>query len=197
MSDVDKLLDFVKFTHEIRQVKRAILLETNDTHENDSEHMYQLALVSWFLLENNKLKLDKYRVLGMALTQDITEVYSGDTNAHASAAERKAHKQRERTATEKLRLQWPTFTSLHALLAEYQGRKTPESQFVYALDKLLPIINIYLYEGRSWKAQDIDYEEIVRNKAGKIVISPEVDKYYQEFLKILRDKPELFGGPKH
>jgi 5'-deoxynucleotidase YfbR-like HD superfamily hydrolase len=155
MSDVSELLDFVAFTHEIRRIKRAIHLE-GKTYENDSEHMYQLALVSWFLIENDNLKLDKYRTVGMALTQDITEVYSGDTNAHASKAERDAHERREKEAMVQLGKRWPTFTSLNEFTLEYQQRETAESKFVYALDKLLPIINIYLYEGSSWIEQGID-----------------------------------------
>jgi 5'-deoxynucleotidase YfbR-like HD superfamily hydrolase len=84
---------------------------------------------------------------------------------------------------------------LHELLAEYQERKTPEAKFVYALDKLIPIINIYLYKGRSWRKQGIDYPEVLRNKSGKMEISPEIDKYYKSLLKLLKARPELFGKP--
>ncbi|HVS79182.1 MAG TPA: HD domain-containing protein [Candidatus Saccharimonadales bacterium] len=192
-AELEELLDFVRFTHEIRNVKRAILLESNDRQENDEEHMYQLALLAWFIIENDGLKLDKFKVVGMCLVQDVTEVYSGDTNAHASAADREAHSKREKMAAKKLKQQWPTFTSLHKLLAEYQARQTPEAKFVYALDKLIPIINIYLYEGRSWIQQGIDFKEMQRVKVGKVDISPEIGEYYQAFLKILKDKPELFG----
>lgn len=192
---LDKLLDFVRFTHEIRAVKRAIQLEAG-VYENDSEHMYQLALVSWFLIENDGLKLDKYRVVGMAITQDVTEVYSGDTNAHASAAERAAHEKRGKKAIARLKQQWPTFTSLHELIDEYQQRQTPEAKFVYALDKLLPVVNIYLYEGRSLQEQGIDFAEVRRNKDDKMKISPDINKYYHQLIKILEKSPEVFGSKK-
>src|SRR6266404_5640824 len=93
-----ELLDFVRFTNEIRNIQRAILLENYDRHENDAEHLYQLALVAWFLIENDGLQLDKLRCVGMALVHDATEVYSGDTNAHASDEERAAHEKREAAA---------------------------------------------------------------------------------------------------
>lgn len=194
--DLNKLLDFVRFTHQIRNVERAILLENNNRNENDSEHLYQLALTAWFLIENDGLKLDKFRVVGMALAQDITEVYGGDTNAHASAAERAAHERREKLAVQQLKKDWPSFTSMHDLLNEYQKRQTPESKFVYALDKLLPVINIYLYEGRSWKQQGIDFEEMQRVKVGKVDISPEINEYYLQTVQLLKKHPEMFGAKK-
>jgi putative hydrolases of HD superfamily len=196
MKDLEQLLDFVRFTHQIRMIKRAILLETKNRYENDSEHMYQLALTAWYLIENDSLELDKFRVVGMSLVQDITEVYSGDTNAHASATERAAHDKREKSAAKELKATWPAFTSMHQLIKEYQARQTPESKFVYALDKLLPILNIYIYEGSSWIEQGIDFEEMQRVKVGKVDQSPEIHAYYKQLSQILQKKPELFGSKK-
>jgi putative hydrolase of HD superfamily len=195
MSGISELLDFVTFTHQIRNIKRAILLEAG-VYENDSEHMYQLALTAWFLIEKDNLKLDKYRCVAMALVQDITEVYAGDTNAHASAEERLAHETRSKAAAKELKKAWPTLLSVHELIAEYEARQTPESQFIYALDKLLPILNIYLYDGGSWKEQGIDFAEMRRVKVGKVDKSPEVNAYYKQMLKVLEDKPEVFGSKR-
>ncbi len=193
MAKLDNLLEFVRFTHEIRSIKRAIILDDYERFENDAEHLYQLALTAWFLIENDGLALDRYRVIGMALVQDVTEVYSGDTNAHATPAERAAHDRREKAAAKKLEQQWPSFVSLNALIKEYLEVKTPEAKFVYALDKLLPVINIYLYEGRSWKRQGIGFKEMKRIKVGKVDVSSEINEYYLQLLKLLEKQPELFG----
>lgn len=158
--------------------------------------MYQLALTAWYLIEAEGLKLDKFKAVGMALAHDVTEVYSGDTNAHASAADRAAHEKRSRQAVQKLKQEWPQLKSIHQLANEYQQRKTPEARFVYVLDKLMPVINIYLYEGRSWLQQGIDFEEMQRVKVDKMDLSPEVKYYYDEMLKILGKHFELFGKAK-
>ncbi|HSX18412.1 MAG TPA: HD domain-containing protein [Candidatus Saccharimonadales bacterium] len=191
--DLKTLLDFVKFTHEIREVTRTIHFEHDKRQENDMEHGYQLALVAWFLIENDKLPLDKFRCVGMALVHDTIEVYSGDVSAHLPGAYHPSRKKNEALAAAKLKKRWPNFKSLHDLVDEYEALQTPEAVFVYALDKLIPIINIYLYGGRSWHLMDISLDDLKRIKVGKVDISAEINKYYQEFLKILERQPELFG----
>ncbi len=195
-TDLDKLLDFVRFTHEIRKVQRAILFEGRNRNKNDAEHGYQLALIAWFLIDNDSLKLDKYRCVGMAMVHDIAEVHAGDTIAFAPQEHLSTQAKRERAAINKLKKQWPSFTSLHDLIEEYESHETPEGRFVYSLDKLIPVINNYLYEGKIWKKLNINLEQMKKIKIGKIELSADVDKYYQEILKILERHPELFGTPK-
>ena len=194
-TDLEKLLNFVRFTHEIRNVQRAILLETVNRHENDAEHGYQLALVAWFLIENNGLQLDKFRCVAMALVHDLAEAYAGDTIAFASEKDLAAQKQKEKEAIAKLRENWPDFGSLHELIEEYEHHETPEGRFVYSLDKLVPILNNYLYEGKIWKKEGITLDRLKAIKIGKVDISAEVNGYYQALIKVLEHEPNLFGKP--
>jgi putative hydrolase of HD superfamily len=192
MSSLDQLIDFVKFTHEIRNVRRAMIFE-DARHENDAEHGYQLALVAWFLVDNDNLNLNKYKAIGLAIVHDIAEAYAGDTTAFANAKDRAEQARREKRAIEKLKESWPTFTSLHDLIEEYEVGITTEAKFVSALDKLLPMINNYIFEGKAWKEQGITLNRVKEIKLGKIDISPEINEYYKDILKILEQKPELFG----
>ena len=196
MSDINQMLDFMRFTHNIRGVKRTVHFEADDIQENDIEHGYQLALLAWFLIENDKLPLDKSRCIELALAHDTVEVYSGDVSAHLPEAQSPDKDKKEKQAAKQLQKDWPAFKSFHAAIAEYKARKTPEAIFVYALDKLVPILDIYLYAGRSWHLMDISLKDLKRIKVGKVDVSPEVNKYYQEFLAILEKQPELFGAKK-
>ncbi|MGC1177262.1 MAG: HD domain-containing protein, partial [Candidatus Saccharimonadales bacterium] len=99
---------------------------------------------------------------------------------------------REKEAIKALRKKWPKFTLLHALIAEYEDRKTPESIFVYALDKLLPVINNYLDNGRNWQKQGVDLATVIKVKTGKINLDEHINNYYQQLLTLIREKPELF-----
>jgi len=191
-ADLDELFNFVRLTHEIRRVRRAILLEGNKK-ENDAEHCYQLALVAWFLIEKDKLKLDKYRSIGMAMVHDIVEVYAGDTIAFAPPREREAHAKREKEAAKRLKKEWPSFKSLHELINEYEERQTPESKFVFALDKILPTINNYIFGGKVWRQLGISFDQHESIKKGKADISPELLSYQREISKMLQKQPELFG----
>jgi len=196
MKNLDDLLEFIKFTHEVRNVKRAILLETYKRQENDSEHMYQLALAAWFIIETNNLKLNKFKCVGMALLHDLAEGYAGDVSVHAPEAEIKAQLKREAAAIKRIKRQWPQFTSYAKLVDEYEEHITPEGKFVYALDKVLPVINIYLYDGRSWDDQNVSFEAYTASKIGKADIDPTIAKYHTQLQQILKNRPELFGTKK-
>lgn len=192
MTDIIELIEFIRFTHLIRNVRRAMVFE-DQVHENDEEHQYQLALVCWFLLDNDKLSLDKYRVIGMAMVHDVIEVHAGDTIAFASKDVISGQAEKERAAIDKLKAQWPTFISLHALIDEYEKCASHEAKFVYSMDKLLPIINNYLYEGKAWKEHQVSFEKMKSIKVGKIDKSSEVNEYYEQLLRKLEAKPDLFG----
>ena len=192
-ADLDKLMDFMEFTHEIRRIERTIHFE-HDRQENDMEHQYQLALTAWFLIENDKLPLDKSRCVGLSLIHDIVEVYAGDVSVHLPGYDHPDRSKNELRAAKKIEKQWPTFTSYKDMVQEYEARQTPEAKFIYALDKLLPILNIYLYKGRSWHIMGISLEEMKRVKVGKVDVSPEIAEYYRQFLKLVEQKPKLFGS---
>ncbi|MBI4034437.1 HD domain-containing protein [Candidatus Saccharibacteria bacterium] len=192
----DRLLEFVRFTHEIREIERTIHFERDDHQENDAEHGYQLALTAWFLIENDKLSLDKFRCVGMALVHDVIEVYAGDLSAHLPEHRHPSRRLSEKQAVAKLKKRWPRFKSLHELIDEYEACKTSEAKFVYALDKLIPIINIYHYQGRSWRLLKLNLEQMKAIKVGRVDISPEIKKYYLSLIKLLEKHPELFGQTK-
>lgn len=191
-ADVNKLLEFTEFTHRIREVKRAIILD-DESHENDMEHSYQMALVAWFIIENDRLALDTNKAVGMAMVHDIVEAYNGDISAFADPEKVKAHKAAEKESAKRLKKDWPTFTSLHALIEEYEERESPEAKFVYALDKLVPTFNNYLYGGKAWRAQDLSLADITRFKTGKIDIDETVGEYWQQMKEILEENQEMFA----
>ncbi len=128
----------------------------------------------------------------MALVHDVAEAYAGDTTAFASAQELAAHKDRERQAINKLGQDWPGFTSLHELIEEYEKHETPEVKFVYALDKLISVVNNLLYEGKVWKKEGRTLMQLKQIKEGKVEMSPEVNNYYNQILAVLEKRPDLF-----
>ena len=194
-TDLNKLLDFVRFTHEIRNVQRAVLFETDTRNENDAEHGYQMALVAWYLIEAHGLKLDKLRCVGMAMVHDVTETQAGDVSIFGSKEDRELQIVREKEAARKFKKDWPEFTSMHELIIEYNEHKTPEGKFVYALDKLMPEINNYLYEGRAWKAQGVTLERVVEIKKGKIDMNDTVNGYHQKILVLMKGA-DIFWHPE-
>lgn len=194
--DFADLIDFIEFTHEFREVIRIARTPHADRYENDVEHSYQLAMVAWYIIETKKLKLNKERCLMYALAHDLVEVYAGDTPAVGKTARAHDHTSkhaREKKALIKIKKRFPKFKTLISMIEKYEKRSDNESKFIYALDKILPPIQIYLEKGRLWYEHDVGFDELLDNKNHKIAVSKTIDAYWQELKKALeKDRKKLF-----
>ena len=155
--------------------------------ENDIEHSYHLALMAWYLIDSRKLDLDLDKVIKYALAHDLVEIHAGDTYIWSTDEEHLRSKpEREAAAAEKLKLDLGEFPELHATIAEYERRDNPESRFVYALDKILPILLIREEGGSAWKRDGVTIERILENKSPKVALAPEVEPYFHALVELIR-----------
>lgn len=190
MLTISKLLGFVRLTHKFQQVKRAILVKGEKRQENDLEHSCQLALLAWYIVSTNNLKLNVSKLIQYSLAHDLVEIYAGDTNFYKQD---KALKQKlEHMAVKRLQRELPEFTDLHTAIAAYEAQKDKESRFIYALDKVIPILNIYLDKGRTWKADGITLEMLIKFKSKPVSKSAEIEKYFQQLIQILKRNRSYF-----
>lgn len=190
--DLSKLLEFITLTHDIRSVKRAMWVKDEESYENDSEHSYQIAMVAMYVIESKNLSLDLYKCMALAVIHDVIEIHAGDTHTFGVQHHVDTKLERELAARQQLKDDWSDFSLMHELIDEYEARQTPESKFVYALDKLVPILNNYLDCGRNWKKDNISFQDHVSNKTSKVAIDPTINNYYQEIMKVLESRPDLF-----
>ncbi|HRN96665.1 MAG TPA: HD domain-containing protein [Candidatus Levybacteria bacterium] len=192
MNTFKDLLEFVSFTHQYQQVKRAILATGENRDENDAEHSYQLAMVAWYVVKTRKLKLDIDKVIKYALTHDLVEVYANDTPFHTKDKTLlESKQQREHDALEQIATNFAEFGDMKELIKKYEEKIDEEAKFVYALDKILPVMNIYLDNGKTWKRDDISYKQI-RTKDEKIKVSEEAEKLWKELLVLLDKNKHMF-----
>ena len=193
--DLQKLLHFVRFSQLFREVERKVLIKKSQRPEGDAEHSFQLALVAWYLIDSNKLHLNTDRVIKYALVHDLVETYAGDTPMNSKDKEYLESKaEREKAAEIKIQKEFPEFPELIQSLHDYEKRKDNESKFVYALDKLLPPLNIYLEDGYSWKMNDVSLDLIITSKKEKIIISLEIKNYFDQLVELLKkDENRLFN----
>ena len=103
---------------------------------------------------------------------DLVEVYAGDTPAVQKGYEeaKRTKQEREEKAALRLRKEFGEFPELHDLIDAYELRSDEESKFIYALDKIIPVMNIYLDEGHSWKIHDISLDDIIENKKNNLLV---------------------------
>lgn len=186
---LEKLLSFTKLLAELQAVERVIRVKNSDRWENDVEHSYSLAMLAWYVIDVGKFSLEREKVLRYALAHDLVEVYAGDTYLYTKDTALLASKpERERQAAERLQKEFPELPDMHAAIQAYTVKADAESRFVYALDKIEPILKIYLDNGRTWKEKGITLEMLFENKKDKVALSPEIQPYFDELIALLKER---------
>ena len=181
-------MEFVEMTNNLRMVERAILIKGSNRLENDVEHSFQLALVAWFLADEHKLSLKQELLIKYALIHDTVEVYAGDVWFYSTTEERKDKVEKERSAAKRLKNEFPNFKEMHKLISDYTNHKDEESKFIYVLDKILPIINIYLDGGRSWRRDKVSLNMLIEAKKDRVLLSLHLKEYFDELVTLLKEK---------
>lgn len=111
---LEKLLGFAKMLNVLQAVERVIRVKDQDRWENDMEHSYHLAMLAWYIIDSQKLSLDREKVFCYALAHDLVEVYAGDTYLYSEDKELLASKpERERLAAERLMVEFPEVPEIH------------------------------------------------------------------------------------
>lgn len=184
---LQKLLGFARMLNELQAVERVIRVKNADRWENDMEHSYHLAMLAWYIIDSQKLSLDREKVFRYALAHDLVEVYAGDTYLFSEDKELLDSKpERERLAAERLAKEFPEVPEMHDAIFRYVRKDDPESRFVYALDKIEPIIKLYLDGGRTWKEMHVTLDMAYESKKDKVALSLEIKAYFDEMMVLLR-----------
>ena len=185
---------FVSLLQRFQQIKRAYYATDEDRAQNDAEHSFGLAMLAWYVVRLLKLEeLDLSLILSYALVHDFIELVAGDTDPY-NPMKVATKSVRENEARVWLIRELPEFTDLHHLLNEYEDGRTPEAQFVRALDKIIPVIEIAFDEGRSWKERGQTLEMLRAIKSPKVEHSPIVSGLYHELVLYLEQRrDELFS----
>ncbi len=188
---LNKTLDFLKMIREFEKIER-IIYRPDDRKENDVEHSYQVAMVAWFLCDQFNLSLSKEKLLKYGLAHDLVEVYAGDTPAygknHTNTIETK--KEREEKALQRIKSEFGFFEELIKSIESYEEKNDEESIFIYELDKLLPIFNLYLDDGYGWNKLGVTLEEINIEKRAKVKNVTQLIELLEEILKRLEEEKE-------
>lgn len=195
--DLEALANIVALIHRFQQIRRMVYAKGEDRFENDVEHSFQLAFIGWYLIEKEKLGLNVQKVLLYALCHDIVEVYAGDVSFERSAEGERRKQELEEQALQQIKKDYADFPALAETIETYEARQDEESKFVYALDKLLPFINIKLDNGRSEHKHNLSLDSLYEAKQHKIAQDPTVHRYFILAIEMLRENPHLFPSIKN
>jgi putative hydrolases of HD superfamily len=168
-----------------------------DRKENDVEHSYILAMSAWYLSQYFP-ELDKTKVIQYALIHDFVEIHAGDVMAIGRTEEEQALKnKREEEALAKLKQDWPDFTDLTISIEAYEMKDSDEAKFIYALDKIMPVLLNLLSQGKTWKIHDMARDEVINNIRNKVKISTQINELWQPLEDEILSRDEYFNKGKN
>jgi len=146
-------LKFLAIADEMKNIFRQSTLIDGTRLENDAEHSWHFALMAMTLFEHNAIEgVDINRVLRMAITHDLVEIYAGDTPAQDIAANI-GKEEREQEAADKLFALLPEEQAkeYRSLWEEFDAMETPDAIYASAIDRFQSMYNIHLSgTGSAW-----------------------------------------------
>jgi putative hydrolase of HD superfamily len=156
-----KQIEFIIEIDKIKSIFRKTKLFDNSRYENDSEHSWHLALMAIILSEYANTPIDLVKVIKMVVIHDIVEIDTGDKIVYAKDFT-KTDKE-EYLAAERIfgLLPEDQKNELKNIWLEFEEKKTAESKFAFAIDRLEPIMQNYYNDGATWRDNDVKTEKIV------------------------------------
>ena len=157
--------------------------------ENDAEHSFSLALFAAVLAEYSNEPLDVLKTMKMVLIHDIVEIDAGDTYCYDSAGN-STKAERENAAAKRLFGLLPKDfeEEFFALWHEFEERKTPESKFANAMDRIQPLFLNLSRDGLSWREHGIHYDQVAGRNASIKEGSKDISDYIFGLLDDARDR---------
>lgn len=144
----EQILETVRQLQTAYRLKRTLRYRTERNHgehsESVAEHVYALLFLSYYFLplEDVAHNLDVEKVHRALLFHDFAEIAHGDIPYHEKTEK---HELREREAAHGVfdKLPFPLRTTAHESWLEYEEQRSPEARFVYALDKIEPLFELF------------------------------------------------------
>jgi len=155
-------LEFILEIDRLKHVLRQTILMDRSRRENSAEHSWHIALTVMILSEYaGDEGIDFFRVMKILLIHDLIEIDAGDTYCYDERG-RKDQAAREKAAAERIfRILPPDQAAMfRELWDEFEDRKTPESRFANALDRVQPFLHNYFTRGQTWQENDIKSDQV-------------------------------------
>jgi len=155
-------IEFILEIDQLKHVLRKTILMDQSRRENSAEHSWHIALTVMVLSEYARdADIDFFRVMKMLLIHDLVEIDAGDTYCHDEEGKRD-QAARERLAADRIFNLLPPDQAgtFRDLWDEFEERKTSESRFANALDRVQPFLHNYFTRGRTWQENKIKREQV-------------------------------------
>lgn len=160
-----KQLEFSLEIDNEKQVFRQTHLSGHGRNENDAEHAWHMAVMSYILKEYANEKIDIARTMIMCLIHDIVEIDAGDTYAYDDEG-KKTQAEREQKAKNRIFSILPEeqVAEMKAIFDEFEANETVEARFAHAMDNIQPILLNNSNSGGDWKEHNVPAEKVYKRQ---------------------------------
>lgn len=155
-------IEFIIEVDKLKHVLRQTILMDKSRRENSAEHSWHIALTVMVLSEYARdADIDFFRVMKILLVHDLIEIDAGDTYCHDEKG-KKDQAAREMLAADRIFNILPPDQAgtFRDLWDEFEDRKTPESRFANALDRVQPLLHNYFTRGQTWQKNNIKIDQV-------------------------------------
>jgi len=169
-----KELEKIRILFKLKEVERAGRIK--ERAESSAEHTWACMILAEYFMKRINVKVDELKVLKLLLYHDLIEIESGDVFILDEKA-KKHQKENEQQAFNILISKVPNnLTEEYNLLwKEHEDRKTIESRFAHAIDKLEPIIHWLDYR-EEWRKEGFNEQKLREKK----------ERYFNDFPEIMK-----------
>ncbi len=187
----DLMIEMTRFANINRLISHSEVDTIPIRPENNSEHSFSLAMTAWYLCQDIP-ELNQEKVLKIALSHDLVELHAGDTMAVGRTHQQEENKiKREKDAFKQLSKDWFDFKDLLSTIEKYEEKDSKEAQFVYALDKILPLLLNSSHVWESCAERGVAREDFVDFVGSKTKIDPNVHTIWKQLRKMLTKSDDL------
>ena len=185
---LQKQMNFILEIDKEKNIFRQTHLTNHGRNENDAEHAWHMAIMTYLLKEHANAKIDVAKTMMMCLIHDIVEIDAGDTYAYDTEG-LKTQKVREDLAKERIYSILPDDqkTELTNLFDEFEANETPEARFAHAMDNFQPLLLNNSNDGGDWKEHQVTAEKVYgrqsKTKLGSETIYEATDQILRNHIK--------------
>lgn len=116
-------------------LKVRIGLEHKDKCESIADHSFSVALLALTIIEKNKLELDTFKCIKMAIIHELGEIYAGDFTPYDNITKEEKHI-KEKEAILQVLSTLDKDNDFLELWEEFEKAETEEAKFIKNVDQL-------------------------------------------------------------
>lgn len=187
---LEKQIQFILEIDNEKNIFRQTSLTGRIRKENDAEHAWHMAIMTYLLREYANEPFDLAHTMMMCLIHDIVEIDAGDTYAY-DEENKKSQKEREEKAAERIFSLLPQDQKkeIYDLFEEFEANETAEARFAHAMDNFQPLLLNDSNDGGDWQEHQVSRKQVDGRQSGSLAGS----KIIYEKTKEILDKHDAAG----